>query len=171
MISEYVLLMFHEFFIIDRILYLIIIALLSISDNTFSCTNYWKNKIIHHKLHYAGHTKIVKIKSNRSSVSLIHAQTCVQSTSSLSLFRPYYSLFFIIFSRVHFLLFCACACVVCFNNVFNIFWENERQQEQKEQNLLVFTCYVSFHKYERIDLVAPFFQKLSINIIFKTLQF
>ena len=130
-----------------------------------------ENIIIHRKLHYAGHTKIVKIKSNRSSVSLIHAQTCVQSTSSLLLFRPYYSLFFIIFSRVHFLLFCACACVVCFNNVFNIFWENERQQEQKEQNLLVFTSYASFHKYERIDLVAPFFQKLSINIIFKLSNF
>ena len=38
-----------------------------------------KKKIIHHKLHYAGHTEIVKIKikSNRSYVSLIHAQTCV----------------------------------------------------------------------------------------------
>ena len=38
-----------------------------------------ENIIIHRKLHYAGHTKIVKIKikSNRSYVSLIHAQTCV----------------------------------------------------------------------------------------------
>ena len=29
-------------------------------------------------------------------------------------------------------------------------------KNKKEQNLLVFTCCVSFHKYERIDLVALF---------------
>ena len=86
-----------------------------------------------------------------------HAYKVLRRCHCLDLIIHYISLFFHVFIFYCFVHVRALYALTMYLIYFEKMKDNKNK---KEQNLLVFTCCVSFHKYERIDLVAPFLKAI-----------